>query len=89
MKNFIIFNYSSVSVIRMIELRLSQARLVACGRDHKWVQNVNWEPKCNWNDSTKVDLKEPGLEGTNLIHLAQRWNQWWASVNIMKVGIPW
>jgi hypothetical protein len=29
------FSYSSVSVIRMIESRLSQARLVACGRDHK------------------------------------------------------
>jgi hypothetical protein len=27
---------------------------------------------------------EPGC--TNSIHLAQGWNQWWVSVNIMKLG---
>jgi hypothetical protein len=42
----------------------------------------------NWNDSSEVDLKEPRLEGTNLIHLFQGWNQWRVSVNIIKLGVP-
>jgi hypothetical protein len=38
-------------------------------------------PRCRWVDSIKMDLKETGWEGMNLIDLVQDRNQWRALVN--------
>jgi hypothetical protein len=34
-----------------------------------------------WEDNTRMNLKEIGLEGVNWTHLAQGKDQWWAVVN--------
>jgi hypothetical protein len=39
-------------------------------------------PRCRWEESIKVDLREIGWEGVNCIHLAQDRDRWRALANI-------
>jgi hypothetical protein len=36
-----------------------------------------------WENNTKMDLSEIGLEGVDCIHLVQDRGQWWATVNMV------
>jgi hypothetical protein len=46
-------------------------------------------PKHRWEDNIKMDLREIGIYGANLIHLAQDRVQWWAFVNmVMNLRVP-
>jgi hypothetical protein len=39
-------------------------------------------PRCRWEDSIRMDLREIGWEGVNWIHLAQDRDRWRAHANI-------
>jgi len=42
-----------------------------------------------WEDNISVDIRKIGLEGTDLMHLAQDRDQWWALVNrVVNLGVP-
>jgi hypothetical protein len=46
-------------------------------------------PRCRWEDNIKMDLGEIGIDGANLIRLAQDRVQWLAFVNtVMNLRIP-
>jgi len=38
-------------------------------------------PRCEWEDSTKLELKEVGWESVDGIHVAQESDKWWVIVN--------
>jgi hypothetical protein len=38
-------------------------------------------PRYRWEDNIKMDLRETGIDGANLIQLAKDGVQWWAFVN--------
>jgi hypothetical protein len=38
-------------------------------------------PRCGWEDNIRMNLREIGGEGVDLMHLAQDRDQWWAVVN--------
>jgi hypothetical protein len=41
-------------------------------------------------DNNKMDLKEVGWDGMDLIYLAQDRDQWWVLVNtVMKLRVPY
>jgi hypothetical protein len=46
-------------------------------------------PRRSWEDSIKMDLREIGINGVNLIHLALDRVQWRAFVNtVMSFRVP-
>jgi hypothetical protein len=46
-------------------------------------------PRCRWVDDIKMDLREVGCGGVDLIDLAQDRDQWRALVNtIMNLWVP-
>jgi hypothetical protein len=46
-------------------------------------------PRCRWEDNTKLDLREIGIDGVNWIWLAQDRVQWGAVVNmVMNLQVP-
>jgi hypothetical protein len=42
-------------------------------------------PSNRWESNIKMDLKETGLDGVDLIHLLQGRDQWWALVNMVTI----
>jgi hypothetical protein len=52
-------------------------------------QETNQETWCRWEDNIRMDLRETGWEGTDLIHLAQDRDQWRDLVYvIMNLRVP-
>jgi hypothetical protein len=46
-------------------------------------------PRHRWEDNIKLDLREIGIDGVDLIQLAQGSVQWWAFVNtLMNLQVP-
>jgi hypothetical protein len=46
-------------------------------------------PRGRWEDNIRMDIRETGWEGLDLIHLAQDSDQWLALVNtVMNLGAP-
>jgi hypothetical protein len=46
-------------------------------------------PRHRWEDNIKLDLREIGIDGSNLIRLAQDRVQWRAFVNtVMNLRVP-
>jgi hypothetical protein len=46
-------------------------------------------PRCRWEDSIKMDLREIGIDGANWIQLTQYRVQWRACVNtVMHLRVP-
>jgi hypothetical protein len=46
-------------------------------------------PRRRWEDNIKMGLKEVGIDGANLIRLAQNRSQWRAFVNrVMNLRVP-
>jgi hypothetical protein len=46
-------------------------------------------PGRRWEDNIKMDLRETGLEGVDLIHLIQSRGQWWALADtVMNLRLP-
>jgi hypothetical protein len=46
-------------------------------------------PRHRWEDNTKMDLREVGIDGANWIRLAQDRVQWRAFVNtVMNLRVP-
>jgi hypothetical protein len=46
-------------------------------------------PRHRWEDNTKIDLREIGIDGANWIWLAQDRFQWWALVStVMNLWVP-
>jgi hypothetical protein len=41
-------------------------------------------PRCRWVDNNKLDLREIGWDGIDLVDLAQDRDQWRALVNMIK-----
>jgi len=39
-------------------------------------------PRCEWEDSTKLELKEIEWESIDGIHVAQESDKWWVIVNV-------
>jgi hypothetical protein len=39
-------------------------------------------PGCRWEDCIRLDLRELGWEGVDLMHLVQNRDQLWALVNV-------
>jgi hypothetical protein len=49
----------------------------------------NVRPRCRWVDNVKMDFREIGWDGRNLIELAQDRDQWRALVNtVMNLRGP-
>jgi hypothetical protein len=60
------------------------------GGGDKCLQDFGWEargkrplgrPRRRWEDNTKMDLRETGIDGANWIRLSQDWVRWRAFVN--------
>jgi hypothetical protein len=46
-------------------------------------------PRDRWENNTKLDLREMGIDGANWIQLPQGRAQWWAFVNtVMNLQVP-
>jgi hypothetical protein len=46
-------------------------------------------PRCKWEDSIKMNLREIGINGANWIRLVQDRVQWWAFVStVMNLRVP-
>jgi hypothetical protein len=46
-------------------------------------------PRRRWEDNITMDLREIGIDGANLIQLAQERIQWWAFVNmVISLRVP-
>jgi hypothetical protein len=46
-------------------------------------------PRCRWEDNIKMDLREIGFGGVDLIHLAQDRDRWRDPVNtVMNLRVP-
>jgi hypothetical protein len=80
------------NIVRMIKSR--RIRLtghVACMRAMRNAYNILvvkpegrrtlGRSRRRWKDNIKLDLRETGLEGVDLINVAQDRDQWWAVVN--------
>jgi hypothetical protein len=92
--------YSSLNIVRVIKLRrLRWAGHVAHmgeGRGVYWVlvgkpegKRPLGRPGHRWEDNIKLDLREIGIDGMNLIWLAQRRVQWRTFVNVvMNLWVP-
>jgi hypothetical protein len=47
------------------------------------------KPRCRWEDNTKMDLREKGIDGANRIRLVEDRVQWRACVNtVMNLQVP-
>jgi hypothetical protein len=47
-------------------------------------------PRRRWEDNIKMDLRKIGIDGTNLIQLAQDRVQWRACANtVMNIRVPY
>jgi hypothetical protein len=91
---------SSPNIVRVIKLR--RMRLVghvACMGEGRGVYKVSvgkpkgkrtlGRPRHRWEDNTKRDLTEIGINGPNWIQLAQDRVQWQAFVNmVMNLWVP-
>ena len=48
-----------------------------------------WKTKAGWKDNIKMDFKEVGCEGVDLIELAQGRDRWRASLSVvMNIRVP-
>jgi hypothetical protein len=48
------------------------------------------KPRCRWEDNSKMDLREIGLDGLDWIYMVQGRDQWRALVNtVMKLRFPY
>jgi hypothetical protein len=92
--------YSSPNIVRMIKSRrIRWAGHVAYMGEGRGVYRVLvgkpegksplGRPRRRWVDNIKMDLREIGIDGTNLIRLAQDRVQWRVCVNtVMKLRVP-
>jgi hypothetical protein len=72
-------------VARMVEGRCVYRVLVGRPEDKRPLG----KPRCRCEDNIKIDLRETGMDGANLIRLAQDSFQWLAFVNtVMKLRVP-
>jgi hypothetical protein len=92
--------YSSPNIVRVIKSRRMRweghvARMgegrgvyrVLAGRPEG--KRPLGRPRRRWEDNTKMDLREIGIDGPNWIWLAQDSVQWWPFVNtVMNLGVP-
>jgi hypothetical protein len=59
-----------------------------------WMRGPKWNrplgrPRHRWENNTKMDFREIGINWVNWIWLAQNTVQWWAFVNtVMNLHIP-
>jgi hypothetical protein len=86
--------YSSPSIIRMIKSRRMRwaGHVVRMGEkmnEYKMNTRPLGTPGRTWVDNIKIDLREIGWYGMDLIDLVQDWDQWKALVNtVMNLRVP-
>jgi hypothetical protein len=86
--------YSSPNIVRVIKSRRMRGagHVARMGEGRGAYRVLVGRPECmrqlerprrRWEDNTKMDLGEIGIDGANWIRLAQDRVQWWAFVNMM------
>jgi hypothetical protein len=92
--------YSSPNIVWVIKSRrMRWAGDVTCIGEGRGIYRVLvWRPegkrppgrpRCRWDDNIKMDLREIGIDGVNLIRLAQDRAQWRAFVStVMNIRVP-
>jgi hypothetical protein len=92
--------YSSTNIVRVIKSRrMRWAGHVTRMGEGRGVYRVLFgrpegkrplgRPRCRWENNIKMDLREIGIDGTNLIQLAQDRAQWRACVKtVMNLRVP-
>jgi hypothetical protein len=92
--------YSSPNIVKVIKSRrMRWTRHVARIGEGRGVYRVlvgrpegkrpPGRPRRRWEENTKLDLREIGIDGANWIQLAQDRVQWQAFVNtVMKLRVP-
>jgi hypothetical protein len=72
-------------VARMRQLRSAYKILVGKSEEKRPVGT----PRRRWEDNIRMDLREIGWKGVDLIDMAQDRDQWWAVVNtVMNLWVP-
>jgi len=84
--------YTSPNGIRVIKLRTIWAEHLAHMGEMRNAYKILVEkpegkrplrrPRCRWEDCIRLDLRELGWEGVDLMHLVQNRDQLWALVNV-------
>jgi hypothetical protein len=84
--------YSSSNIVRVIKSRRMRWEGVGVYRDlvgRPEVKRPLGRPRRRWEDNIGMDLREIGIDGANLIQLAQDRVQWRTFVNtVMNLRIP-
>jgi hypothetical protein len=92
--------YSSPNIVRVIKSRRMRwaGHVARVGKGRDVYRVLVGKPQCKrplerprrrWEDNIKMDLREIGIDGANLIQLAQDTVQWRAYVNtVMNLRVP-
>jgi hypothetical protein len=91
--------YASLNIVRVNKSRIKWVGHVACMGEvrnaYKILVGKSEEkrplgrPKHRWKDNIRMDLREIGWMGVDLMHLVQDRNQWWSLVKVvMNFWIP-